>query len=142
MKTKAIATRVVLFAAVALFVGAGLLLPSYNRYRAANARLKRMPADASEAEIREICHDILQFRFREQHDLYFTIRDCGDMTSVPVLLRRLKLQTKPGMEDGGWCITDHILDALREITGEDAGKTYSEWSNWWKERKGQHQHAT
>ena len=29
------------------------------------------------------------------------------------------------------CTKDHCLEALRRITGHDAGLNYSDWAEWW-----------
>lgn len=85
---------------------------------------------ASQDEQRELCHRLLSRRL-EQHSVFFRLREIGDKNSVPLLIGYLD-GAFPPLEDGGTCSTTHCLDALRSLTGHDAGKGFDEWNEWWK----------
>jgi hypothetical protein len=86
---------------------------------------------ASQTERADLCH-ILIDRNLDGHDVWLHLRHVGNKASIPRLLKQFE-DAGAILEDGGWCVADHCLDALRSITGHDAGKTPGAWRSWWEE---------
>lgn len=86
---------------------------------------------ASQTERADLCH-ILIDRHLDGHDVWLHVRHVGNKASIPRLLKQFD-EAGAVMEDGGCCVADHCLDALRSLTGHDAGKTASAWQSWWDE---------
>lgn len=89
--------------------------------------------NASEDEIRDLCHKAISTRFGFHHDAFLALSEIGNAESVPLLIRALKWQDFPGENGVMICTTDHCLMALNNLTGHDAGSSYQEWNIWWKE---------
>ena len=86
---------------------------------------------ASKEEIRSNCHAILGFPFGNHHDAFQWLAENGSRESVPVLIRALKWQPEPSDSGLMVCTTGHCLEALKSLTGHDAGSSYCEWKEWW-----------
>jgi len=88
--------------------------------------------NASTNDIRNLCHHIISHRPGCPHDPFIHLCHIGNAESVPLLIQALNWQTPEGKETG-ICTTDHCLDALRSLTGEDFGYLSTDWEQWWKE---------
>ena len=88
-------------------------------------------AHASVAEQVKAAERVLAFPVGNHHDACLLLDAAGDVRAVPALLRGLRWVPEP-VDGAVVCTTIHCLDALRRITGHDAGATRKEWSTWWK----------
>ncbi len=90
-------------------------------------------SQAKPEEIKVVSQRILLFPVGNHHDAFIFLIDYGDVDSVPYLLRGLAWEADTPehgvMIDTKMC----CLDALRRITGHDAGCNYAEWQKWWDE---------
>ena len=86
----------------------------------------------SPEEMRSTAHWVLRFPVGNHHDAFLVLYQTGNAESVPLLIRALRWHNVSG-EDFIPCTTEHCLDALRNLTGHDAGATTLEWRAWWKE---------
>jgi len=87
-----------------------------------------------EEEQLRVAHQVLEFPWGNHHDAFLVVLRMGDARSIPCLLKGLRWQeqtdeNKPGMR----CTKSHCLDALKRITGHDAGLNYEDWARWWAE---------
>lgn len=86
----------------------------------------------SQAELREAAHQALRFPLPYYgHDAFITLSEIGDISSVPYLFRGLRWQEHTGPDGVMGCTKAHCLDALRRITGHNAGENYEDWKAWW-----------
>ena len=85
---------------------------------------------ATPGELRTVAHRVLLFPGGNDHDAFMILIRHGDRSSVPYLLGGLR---RHDVLPGGLvrCTTSHCLDALRRITGHDAGDRYADWEAWW-----------
>ena len=86
----------------------------------------------------ERLHDALR-KHSNLHDEYLEIAGIGNEESVPLLLKRLRLDygsSQPGESSGigvGFdCAQVHLIEALRAITNTDQGMYYPRWLSWWE----------
>ena len=86
---------------------------------------------ASPQELRETAQRRLLAPYSHPHDAFVILIDYGDAESIPYLLWGLRWL--PDTPKGGVmpCTKAHCLEALRRITGHDAGLNYSDWAEWW-----------
>jgi len=92
----------------------------------------------SPAEQRKVLHRILRWP-GVHHDAYIALIEVGEETSVPFLIK--SLQWQPRTPDGLMvCTKGHCLEALKRITGADAGIEYEDWAAWWEENKKSYEH--
>jgi hypothetical protein len=75
---------------------------------------------------------VLIDRHLDGHDVLLRLGHVGNKQSVPRLIGAFE-RAGATMEDEGSCVADHSLDALRSLTGHDAGKTAVAWQSWWEE---------
>ncbi len=70
----------------------------------------------------------------ELHDTCGALIHVGDSTSVPHLIRALKLfpDAEPGPNEGSICTRFHCVDALKRITGANPGMSHSSWKQWYQ----------
>jgi len=89
--------------------------------------------NASPQERLEVAHQVLSFPVGMHHDAFMLVRDYGDVKSIPYLLKGLRWQphTDPGYP-AMVCTKINCLDALKRITGHDAGLNYEDWAQWWE----------
>ena len=70
------------------------------------------------------------------HDVCLQLRDVGDASSVPHLIRVLQffgdaeLPLPPGV--GIVCTQQHCADTLEQLAGVKVGISYSSWKRWWE----------
>jgi hypothetical protein len=87
--------------------------------------------NSTEAELREAAHNAL--RWTTNHDALINLMDCGDQSSIPVLIRSMRRipahQVESGMIECTW---DHCRDALKTITGEDFAYDADRWQAWYE----------
>lgn len=83
-------------------------------------------------EIRDLTHRSM-LAGNGQHDGAIWLADHGDSSSVPALMKALEDNQPPPGEDGAECTYGHAVDALRKITGHDAGWKYADWKVWYEE---------
>ena len=88
---------------------------------------------ASRDEIRRVCHRVIRTPWGNHHDAFILLQEVGDADSIPLLIRALQWQKPAGEKGFMVCTTVHCLDALRSLTGHDAGRTFLAWDQWWKE---------
>ena len=86
---------------------------------------------ASQTERAEFFHHLID-RHLDGHLVWLHLRYVGNKASIPRLLEKFDASGAL-LEDGGSCVADHCLDALRSITGHDEGRTASAWRSWWDE---------
>lgn len=88
-------------------------------------------ATATSEELREVAHKILSYPFGNHHDAYLVLIKRGNEESIPYLLNRLKqFKDKDFIE----CTHDHLVEALKKITGKDFGYYYEDWKKELKNR--------
>jgi hypothetical protein len=86
-------------------------------------------ATSSRTEQLETMHFLLQCPIGDHHDVFLTLKHIGTPESIPYLISALRWY------DDTWvCTKRHCLDALKKITGHDAGESYAEWHDWWSEQ--------
>ncbi len=86
----------------------------------------------SPEELREIAERTLRVPL-DIHDPCIMLMEHGDSGSVPYLIGALKWQPNWPTENGfGECTKGHCLDALKKITGVDAGLNYEDWRGWYE----------
>lgn len=88
---------------------------------------------ASQEEIRSVCHQVLRFPIGNHHDAFLTLANIGDAESVPLLVKSLK--GLAGSDSTGFtiCTTEHVIDALQSLTGQQFGFEPEKWEKWWAE---------
>jgi hypothetical protein len=86
---------------------------------------------ASNGELKEVAHKVLTCPVGGHHDAFLHLSRVGDAESIPYLLTGLRWQPYTGKGDVMVCTKSHCLEALRKITGHDAGRNYSDWAEWW-----------
>jgi hypothetical protein len=84
---------------------------------------------ATPAQQKSVSEQILLVPYGDHHTAFQLLERYGDVDSIPYLLRGLSWEPDPAVE----CTTDHGLDALRRITGHNAGDHYADWRKWWDE---------
>ena len=82
------------------------------------------------ARARQICHRVLRARSGNQHDAFLLLKDCGDSSSVPDLIRALRRQPKPSPGGGIVCTTAHCISALQTITHQNICNDPDAWARW------------
>jgi hypothetical protein len=83
---------------------------------------------ASPAQIRHVAERVLRTPWGNQHDACLLLSRVGNRDSVPFLLRSLNWnEPRPDAD----CTPMHCLEALRKLTGHDAGTDPREWEAWW-----------
>jgi hypothetical protein len=119
--------------AAAAFAFAALSLFLYYQWWVPNQRLKDLQwmNAASKDHLKEVAQRVLTCPVGGHHDAFLVLSRVGDAESIPYLLAGLRWQ--PYTEKGGVmpCTKMHCLEALRRITGHDAGRNYSDWAEWW-----------
>ena len=124
----------------AIIVAVGLLMGSAGFILASWWNAVRAFADldwrdrATPAEEKAMAERVLALPYSDAvHDAALTLCRVGDAGSIPRLLGALKAQ--PDTSKGGAmiCTKMHCLDALRRITGHNAGSNYADWAKWWDE---------
>ena len=120
---------------LALIVGAAALL--YFEWWVPNCKFFDVNwyDKASKEELKTTAHRVLILPFPDPHDAFLVLKDAGDVDSIPYLLWALRWQ--PDTKGTMICTKSHCLDALRKITGHNAGENYKEWATWW-ETTGRH----
>jgi hypothetical protein len=124
-------------AAVVLLCSVGLSMP-YSRTLRVEADQEQLAALLNQSSYglqykpdvaRQACHRVLRMREGNHHDAFLMLRDCGDLSSVPHLVRALRWH--PALPSGGLvCTTAHGLEALKAITHEDFGLDLNAWERW------------
>jgi hypothetical protein len=118
---------------VGAFACAALSLFLYYQWWVPNQRLKdpQWWNTASNGELKEVAQRILTCPVGGHHDAFLLLSRVGDAESIPYLLWGLRWL--PDTPKGGFmsCTKSHCLEALRRITGHDAGLNYSDWAEWW-----------
>lgn len=96
-------------------------------YTSDYARRKDIDIPAARAAL----HRILGWPYHGEHDAFLSAAGIGDYTTVPLLIEDLKRQeyTPPGKPMD--CEKAHCLNALRLISGVNAGVNYEDWIKWW-----------
>ncbi|MCI5208383.1 MAG: hypothetical protein D3910_06225 [Candidatus Electrothrix sp. ATG2] len=89
--------------------------------------------NASQDEIRQLCHRAISTRFGAHHNAFLSLAQMGNAESVPLLIRALKWHETPDEDVLVICTTGHCLKALRSLTGHNAGTKYLDWKRWWTE---------
>lgn len=86
---------------------------------------------AGNDDLKEVAQRVLTCPVGGHHDAFLLLSKVGDAESIPYLLAALRWRphTEPG--DPMPCTKMHCLNALRRITGHDAGLNYSDWATWW-----------
>lgn len=70
-----------------------------------------------------------QLRSGNYHDSSLALVECGDVTSVPLLIQAL--HSALPVDGAVECTYGHVLDALQAITHQDIGIDYDKWAAWW-----------
>lgn len=71
------------------------------------------------------------------HDPCITLIRQGNSESIPYLIGALKWQPQTSPGDGRLeCTKIHCLEALKKITGVDAGENYEDWRDWYHQQSG------
>jgi hypothetical protein len=78
---------------------------------------------------RDCAHTVVAAPFGNYHDAFLILENDGDVSSIPILISALKRYPSTGPIP---CERDHCLDALRTLSGHDAGKSYHDWITWWE----------
>ena len=91
---------------------------------------------AGKAEQVRVAHQVLRFPWGNHHDAFIIILRDGGPESVPYLISALRWQRHTAADGMMVCTKACCLEALRRITGHDAGNNYSDWARWWKEKNG------
>ena len=86
---------------------------------------------ASKEELKKVAHKVLTCPIGRHHDAFVLLLGVGDAESIPYLLTGLRWQPYTRKHDWMVCTKSHCLEALRRITGHDAGLNYSDWAEWW-----------
>jgi len=104
----------------------------YYRCRRAHENLRDLQwwEESTPEEKLAVAHQAIRWPIGDPHDAFLIICDHGGPESVPPLIRALKWQehTVPGGDM--LCTKAHCLQALRKITGVDAGLNYEDWKAW------------
>lgn len=123
--------RTLLFASIglALLVGSGIAL-FYTEFRIPLDRMRdpNWWASAPVEEQRALCHKCLRSPFLDDHDAFLRLATIGDDSSVELIINALPDRDSPACP----CPYVHGMDALRELTGHDAGDSLEAWHRWWK----------
>ena len=82
-------------------------------------------------EIRDLSHRVLKWPFWGAHDAFLSLVECGDESSVPLLINALWWQPTTKEKGVMVCTKSHGLEALRTITNQNAGMNYDDWRKWW-----------
>jgi hypothetical protein len=87
---------------------------------------------ASPAELRRVAERALESPWGNHHDACLLLSRVGDAGSVPLLLHSLRWQPQPSpsgdtVED----TTVNCAQALKQLTGHDAGIDPRRWQEWW-----------
>ena len=123
-------------AAVVLLCSAGLAVPHSHTQRvvadqalllAGMNQLSYGPSYDSD-HTRQVCHRVLRMRDGNHHDAFLMLRDCGDLSSVPYLVRALRWH--PAGANGMECTTTHGMQALEAITHQHFGLDLNAWEQW------------
>jgi hypothetical protein len=85
---------------------------------------------ASSAELRQVAERALRTPWGNHHDACLLLSRVGNVESVPLLVRSLHWHEQPSEDSGVECTTIHCADALRQITGHDAGMDPRSWQEW------------
>lgn len=85
--------------------------------------------NASAAERRDVAHWVIRWEQGAHHDAFILLTDCGNAKSIPLLIRALRWY--PSSDGVMVCTKGHCLDALRTITGHNAGISHEAWAKWW-----------
>ncbi len=110
---------------------AGIVL--YHQWWVPNQKISDLEwmNTASKGELKEVAHRVLTCPVGRHHDAFLLLSGVGDVESIPYLLAGLRWKPYTGKGDMMPCTKMHCLDALRRITGHDAGMNYSDWAEWW-----------
>ena len=87
---------------------------------------------ASREEKVRTAHQVLSFPWGNHHDAFIFLIEDGGPESVPILINALRWQPNSSTTKGIECTKDHCLEALKRITGHDAGEDYADWVAWWE----------
>ena len=119
--------------AAAAFAFAALSLFLYYQWWVPNQRLKDLQwmNAAGNNDLKEAAQRVLTCPVGGHHDAFLLLSEVGDAESIPYLLWGLRWL--PDTPKGGVmpCTKAHCLEALRRITGHNAGLNYSDWAEWW-----------
>ncbi len=118
---------------VALSACAVLAILLYHQWWVPNQRLKDLQwmDTASKDDLKEVAQRVLTCPVGVHHDAFLVLFEVGDAESIPYLLAGLRWQPYTGKGGVMPCTKAHCLEALRRITGHDAGLNYSDWATWW-----------
>ena len=86
---------------------------------------------ASKDDLKEVAQRVLTFPVGGHHDAFLVLSEFGDAESIPYLLAGLRWQPHTAPGEPMKCTKLHCLEALRAITGHNAGLNYSDWATWW-----------
>lgn len=119
--------------AAGAFACAALSLFLYYQWWLPNQRLKdgEWWESASKRELKETAQKVLTCPVGGHHDAFLLLSEVGDAESIPYLLWGLRWLPDTPKGGGMPCTKAHCLEALRRITGHDAGLNYSDWAEWW-----------
>jgi len=130
--TRSVKLLLVVLAAAA-FAFAALSLFLYYQWWVPNQRLKDLQwmNAAGNNDLKEAAQRVLTCPVGGHHDAFLLLSEVGDAESIPYLLWGLRWL--PDTPKGGVmpCTKAHCLEALRRITGHNAGLNYSDWAEWW-----------
>ena len=118
---------------VALSACAVLAILLYHQWWVPNQRLKDLQwmNAASKDDLKEVAQRVLTFPVGGHHDAFLVLSEFGDAESIPYLLAGLRWQPHTAPGEPMKCTKLHCLEALRAITGHNAGLNYSDWATWW-----------
>jgi hypothetical protein len=85
---------------------------------------------AAPGEVRRIAERVLQNPWGNHHDACLLLSRVGDAGSIPVPVRSLRGHAPP-VDNVADCTVLHCVEALRQLTGQDAGMDPRQWEVWW-----------
>jgi hypothetical protein len=85
---------------------------------------------AAPEEVRRMAERALQSPWGNHHDACLLLSRVGDAGSIPVLVRSLRGR-EPATAHAEDCTVLHCVEALRQLTGQDAGMDPGQWQVWW-----------
>ena len=106
----------------------------YTQWWLPNIRLRdeNWLIQASLPEQLAVIHKVMWLPRGNHHDAFIIAGRIGSPKSVPYLITGLRWQPDNGAENTTMgCTKRHCLEALRSITGHDAGLNHADWARWW-----------
>jgi hypothetical protein len=122
---------VALVLTVALALPAAIGLYGWNLQQKINSW--EWQESATPAERKAVAERLIRFPLCSPHDAFLILVREGDAASIPSLLSGLSHQPHTLPDGLMVCTKAHCLEALRRITGHNAGPNYADWQRWWDE---------